>query len=243
MKKSLKLIITIASVFITVIIIISSLFLLRMNKVSNLIMHNEFETANTMLNNSKLLTSIGKPILLKNINNKTESYRVSDFDDITGFTEDDWNAIVNYNNFLDGLSFVSDEDEYMSKLVELSEYKDTFAAYKWYKSDDYSIWRSYIDNNDLSNVGSISMFKSLLEKYSFEKYGIEENYIKELENERFSLVKNLDRFINAYNSNDVRNFEDAKSEIVSSCANLGELELKLLYRCNDIDKLVKDILN
>ena len=243
MKKSLKLIITVSCVLIAIIIIVSSLFFLHINKVGNLIKNNDFETAKTMLDNSKLLTSIGKPVLLKTINNKTESYRVSDFDDVIDFTEDDWNTIVKYNDFLDSLSFVSDEDEYMSKLVELSKHKDTFAAYKWYKSNDYSIWRSYIDNNDLSNVSSISMFKSLLEKYSFEEYGAEENYIKELENERSSLVENLDRFINAYNSYDVRNFEDAKTKIVSSCANLGELELKLLFECSDIDKLVKDILN
>ena len=243
MKKSLKLIITISCILIAVIIIVSSLSFIHINKVGNLINSNNFETAKTMLDSSKLLTSIGKPILLKGISSKTESYKVSTFDDIIGFAEDDWNAIINYNDFLDSLSFISEKDDYINKLVQLSEYKDAFAAYKWYKSNDYSIWRSYIDNNDLSNVGSISIFKSLLEKYSFEEYGIEENYIKELENERSSLVKNLGGFINAYNSYDVITFEDAKSKIVSSFANLGELELKILYKCKDIDTLVKYILN
>lgn len=242
MKKSLKLIGTISCVFIVIILLSFCLFFLQINKVGTLIKNNDFETAQTMISDSKLLTSIGKPFLLNCINNKTASYEVSNLEDLINFTEDEWCTIIEYNNFLDNLSYVSDKDEYMAKLAELSKYKDTFSAYKWYKSNDYSIWRSYIDNNNLSNVSSISMFKSLLEKYSFEEYGTKEKYIRELENERLSLVENLDRFITAYNSYDVKSFEDAKSEIISSCSNLGELEVKLLFECSDIDKLVKDIL-
>ena len=109
------------------------------------------------------------------ITSKVQTYVILRYEEFREIDEDDWKDIKELSIFVQGK--FEKEYNYLTKLLELQEYVKYIPAIDWMNSTDYDVWESYLEMEDESAFSKIA---SLLPKYSFEKYGLDSIYIKEL---------------------------------------------------------------
>ena len=233
-------IISIIVIFILICISVNSLFSRKVNRLLN---NNEFETATNLVNDAKLLSIFSNNSISNNLKKKVDKYRMSSIEDFINISDEDWKNIENLNNFMSNTKIICDESNYIYELLQLRE-SEYFAVYKWYKSANYGIWDSYRNPDNYSyDISGIILQKNFLQKYSFEKYGLDEKYIREMELEKNNLVSYYNDFINAYNANNSYKFEIAKQNVMNTIANLTNLEIEIITKCGEFEQQLAKIIN
>lgn len=165
-------------------------------------------------------------------------YKVSSIDSFINLTTEDWENIKKFNNFINDLKLkeISKKYEYITKLTELEEYNKYIPAIKWIDSTDYDVWRSY---NKIESENDFIRVANLLPKYSFDKYGVENEYIKVLNEEKDKFAQYCKTMSEAILESNLSKYDSVYDKFVTSTTLMADTEIKILTTKSELDNKIK----
>ena len=167
-----------------------------------------------------------------------EKYNKINLEQFLKLSVNDWNNINSFNEMLKKLNLI-DKYNYLSNLLEIkNEYQEYIPAISWYNSKDYETFDAYLEVEELEDFPKSA---NLMKDYSFEKYGLESAYIKDLNEQTQKYIEYCEQLGNGLKTNNnsltlkaIENLSDnenemyyTKLEIIDKSANL-ENELNIL---------------
>lgn len=241
-----KKIIIIISILVVIAIGIASIIFLRsnndgnsINNVKTYMENNEYEKAYNFIDEKDLLSKADKDIndLIKTELNK---YKVTSLEDYLKLSDEDWQNINSFEDMLKKLKLDSKYD-YVSKLIEINEnYQEYIPAIKWKNSDDYEVFRSYMKVETQDDFEKSGL---MMKNYSFEKYGLDNKYIKELNEEVEKYIDYCMQITKAINAGDVKAYDSISSNFKENIANLSSIEVDIVLKTNEVEEAIKDLPN
>lgn len=245
MKK--KIIIICVSIILLLAIGISTFIIIssnnkesKINEVKILLEKDNYDKAKEVINKNDLLNGKTKEKTLKIISTRMTKYKISNLDNFINLTNEDWENIKKFNTFIDDLKIkdVSKKYDYFTKLIELEDYNKYVPAIKWIKSTDYDVWHSYIK---LEVESDFTRVANMVPKYSFEKYGVENVYIKELNEEKDKFAQYCKTISEAIAESNPTKYNSVYDKIIASVTLLSDTEIKIITSQSELEEKIKEL--
>lgn len=198
---------------------------------------DEYEKAYNLINEKNLLSKADKDIN-ELIKTRLTKYKVSSIDDYLNLSDDDWKNIKSFEDMLEKLKLNS-KYNYLSKLIEINtNYQDYVPAIKWQKSDDYEVFRSYMKVETQDDFEKSAL---MMKNYSFEKYGLENKYIKELNEEVQKYIDYCTQLVQAINNSDLNLYDSISPKFKENITKLSNIEVEIITKTSELEKAIKDL--
>lgn len=210
------------------------------NEVKTLLEKDNFDKAKEIISKNDLLNEKAKEQTLKIISTRMTKYKVSSLDNFINLTNEDWENIKKFDTFINDLKLkdVSKKYEYFTKLIELEEYNQYIPAIKWIDSTDYEVWQSYIK---LEVESDFTRVANMLPNYSFEKYGVENVYIKDLNEEKDKFAQYCKTISEAILESNLSKYNSVYDKITASVTLLANTEIKILTTKSELENKIKEL--
>ena len=210
------------------------------NDVKTLLEKDNYDKAKEIISKNDLLNEKVREQTLKIISTRMTKYKVSSVDNFINLTNEDWDNIKKFDIFINDLKLkdISKKYEYFTKLIELEEYNQYIPAIKWMDSTDYEVWKSYIK---LEVESDFTRVANMLPNYSFEKYGVENVYIKELNEEKDKFAQYCKIISKAILENNLSKYNSVYDKITASVTLLANTEIKILTTKSELESKIKDL--
>lgn len=241
--KNKKIIIIIGILVVIAIGIVAFVFLNsnnvgnNVNDVKSYFEKDEYEKAYNLINEKNLLSKADKDIN-ELIKTRLTKYKVSSIDDYLNLSDDDWKNIKSFEDMLEKLKLNS-KYNYLSKLIEINtNYQEYVPAIKWQKSDDYEVFRSYMKVETQDDFEKSAL---MMKNYSFEKYGLENKYIKELNEEVQKYIDYCTQLVQAINNSDLNLYDSISPKFKENITKLSNIEVEIITKTSELEKAIKDL--
>ena len=239
-----KKIIIIIGILVVIAIGIGAFVFLNSNNVGNNVKDvksyfekDEYEKAYNLINEKNLLSKADKDIN-ELIKTRLTKYKVSSIDDYLNLSDDDWKNIKSFEDMLEKLKLNS-KYNYLSKLIEINtNYQDYVPAIKWQKSDDYEVFRSYMKVETQDDFEKSAL---MMKNYSFEEYGLENKYIKELNEEVQKYIDYCTQLVQAINNSDLNLYDSISPKFKENITKLSNIEVEIITKTSELEKAIKDL--
>lgn len=239
-----KKILIIIGILVVIAIGIGAFVFLNSNNVGNNVKDvksyfekDEYEKAYNLINEKNLLSKADKDIN-ELIKTRLTKYKVSSIDDYLNLSDDDWKNIKSFEDMLEKLKLNS-KYNYLSKLIEINtNYQDYVTAIKWQKSDDYEVFRSYMKVETQDDFEKSAL---MMKNYSFEKYGLENKYIKELNEEVQKYIDYCTQLVQAINNSDLNLYDSISPKFKDNITKLSNIEVEIITKTSELEKAIKDL--
>lgn len=239
-----KKILIIIGILVVIAIGIGAFVFLNSNNVGNNVKDvksyfekDEYEKAYNLINEKNLLSKADKDIN-ELIKTRLTKYKVSSIDDYLNLSDDDWKNIKSFEDMLEKLKLNS-KYNYLSKLIEINtNYQDYVPAIKWQKSDDYEVFRSYMKVETQDDFEKSAL---MMKNYSFEKYGLENKYIKELNEEVQKYIDYCTQLVQAINNSDLNLYDSISPKFKDNITKLSNIEVEIITKTSELEKAIKDL--
>ena len=239
-----KKILIIIGILVVIAIGIGAFVFLNSNNVGNNVKDvksylekDEYEKAYNLINEKNLLSKADKDIN-ELIKTRLTKYKVSSIDDYLNLSDDDWKNIKSFEDMLEKLKLNS-KYNYLSKLIEINtNYQDYVPAIKWQKSDDYEVFRSYMKVETQDDFEKSAL---MMKNYSFEKYGLENKYIKELNEEVQKYIDYCTQLVQAINNSDLNLYDSISPKFKENITKLSNMEVEIITKTSELEKAIKDL--
>lgn len=239
-----KKIIIIISILVFTAIGISAFIFLNSNNVENNMKDvkayfekDEYDKAYNLIEEKNLLSKADKDIndLIKT---RLTKFKVSSLEDYLDLSDDDWKNINSFENMLEKLKLDS-KYNYLSKLIEVNtNYQEFVSAIKWQKSDDYEVFRSYMKVETQDDFEKSAL---MMKNYSFEKYGLENKYIKELNEEVQKYIDYCTQLSKAINDSDINLYDSITPKFKENLTKLSNIEVEIITKTSELEKAIKNL--
>lgn len=241
--KNKKIIIIIGILVVIVVGIVAFMFLNSNNVGNNVkdvksyLEKDEYEKAYNLIDEKNLLSKADKDIN-ELIKTRLTKFKVSSIDDYLNLSDDDWKSIKSFEDMLEKLELNS-KYNYLSKLIEINtNYQDYVPAIKWQKSDDYEVFRSYMKVEIQDDFEKSAL---MMKNYSFEKYGLENKYIKELNEEVQKYIDYCTQLVQAINNSDLNLYDSISPKFKENITKLSNIEVEIITKTSELEKAIKDL--
>lgn len=239
-----KKILIIIGILVVIAIGIGAFVFLNSNNVGNNVKDvksyfekDEYEKAYNLINEKNLLSKADKDIN-ELIKTRLTKYKVSSIDDYLNLSDDDWKNIKSFEDMLEKLKLNS-KYNYLSKLIEINtNYQDYVPAIKWQKSDDYEVFKSYMKVETQDDFEKSAL---MMKNYSFEKYGLENKYIKELNEEVQKYIDYCTQLVQAINNSDLNLYDSISPKFKDNITKLSNIEVEIITKTSELEKAIKDL--
>lgn len=239
-----KKILIIIGILVVIAIGIGAFVFLNSNNVGNNVKDvksyfekDEYEKAYNLINEKNLLSKADKDIN-ELIKTRLTKYKVSSIDDYLNLSDDDWKNIKSFEDMLEKLKLNS-KYNYLSKLIEINtNYQDYVPAIKWQKSDDYEVFRSYMKVETQDDFEKSAL---MMKNYSFEKYGLENKYIKELNEEVQKYIDYCTQLVQAINNSNLNLYDSVSPKFKDNITKLSNIEVEIITKTSELEKAIKDL--
>lgn len=239
-----KKILIIIGILVVIAIVIGAFVFLNSNNVGNNVKDvksylekDEYEKAYNLINEKNLLSKADKDIN-ELIKTRLTKYKVSSIDDYLNLSDDDWKNIKSFEDMLEKLKLNS-KYNYLSKLIEINtNYQEYVPAIKWQKSDDYEVFRSYMKVETQDDFEKSAL---MMKNYSFEKYGLENKYIKELNEEVQKYIDYCTQLVQAINNSDLNLYDSISPKFKENITKLSNIEVEIITKTSELEKDIKDL--
>lgn len=177
---------------------------------------------------------------LEELSTRMTKYKVSSVNNFINLTNKDWENIKKFDTFINDLKLkdISKKYEYFTKLIELEEYNKYIPAIKWIDSTDYDVRQSYIK---LEVESYFTRVANMLPKYSFEKYGIENVYIKDLNEEKDKFAQYCKTISEALAESNISKYNSVYDKITASVTLLADTEIKIVTTKSELESEIKEL--
>lgn len=239
-----KKILIIIGILVVIAIGIGAFVFLNSNNVGNNVKDvksylekDEYEKAYNLIDEKNLLSKADKDIN-ELIKTRLTKFKVSSIDDYLNLSDDDWKNIKSFEDMLEKLKLNS-KYNYLSKLIEINtNYQDYVPAIKWQKSDDYEVFRSYMKVETQDDFEKSAL---MMKNYSFEKYGLENKYIKELNEEVQKYIDYCTQLVQAINNSDLNLYDSISPKFKENITKLSNIEVEIITKTSELEKAIKDL--
>ena len=239
-----KKILIIIGILVVIAIGIGAFVFLNSNNVGNNVKDvksyfekDEYEKAYNLINEKNLLSKADKDIN-ELIKTRLTKFKVSSIDDYLNLSDDDWKNIKSFEDMLEKLKLNS-KYNYLSKLIEINtNYQEYVPAIKWQKSDDYEVFRSYMKVETQDDFEKSAL---MMKNYSFEKYGLENKYIKELNEEVQKYIDYCTQLVQAINNSDLNLYDSISPKFKENITKLSNIEVEIITKTSELEKAIKNL--
>lgn len=241
--KNKKIFIIILVVLVLILGIGAFLFLNSSNveksvdEVKNLLEKDNYNEAYQMIKDKDLLSKANEETN-KIIKTRITKYKVSSLDDYLKLTNDDWENINSFSEMVNNLE-LSSKYTYLSKLIEINDkYQEYVPIITWQNSDDYDTFREYMKTetqDDFEKSGN------LMKTYSFEKYGLENTHIKELNGEVEKYIDYCGKVAQAIKTSDINLYDSIYDGFQANVKRLYEIEVDVVNKTSELEEAIKNL--
>lgn len=209
----------------------------NIKEVKTLLDKRDYEKASILIKDKKILNDDVHELLLEEM----LKYKISTLSDLLNIKDDEWLNIEKYNKLLITLDLSNDiRYKYTQELEEIkNEEKQYFPAIRWYieESESYRIITNLASSEELS----FRTAASALQNYSFEKYGVDNIYIKDLNENKENLASAYIGIANAVKNRNLSQFEKAEKDALDASENERNISVKILQKQDEVTKKVKNL--
>lgn len=214
----------------------------NINEIKLLIDKGSYNEAYEIINENNLVTKAGDEIN-KLVQEKLSKYKIDNIDILLELDEDKWNDIENFNKFIIDLNLINKDTKYnyLKELLKIQEeYQSYFNAIRWFNSNEYEQYQIY-QKLESTDENSIIQTAGLLSKYSFEKYGLNSVYIKELNEETKRLSSAYKDIATALKTSNSKLLEEAKKISTDSLMTIADIQIKIILKSDEIKKAIENL--
>lgn len=239
-----KKIIIIVGVILVLILGVGAFIFLNSNNVENsvnevkiLLEKDNYNEATKIIKDKDLLSKADEETN-KIIKTRMTKYKVSSLEDYLKLTSDDWKNIKSFNEMINNLD-LSNKYTYLSKLIEINDkYQEYVPAINWQNSDDYEVFRSYMKVETQDDFEKSSL---MMKNYSFEKYDLNNKYIKELNDEVQNYINYCTQLAKAINESDLNLYDSISPKLKENITKLSNIEVDIITKTSELEKEIKNL--
>jgi len=197
----------------------------QMVELRELVTAKKYEQAKALIQANELL-SLAEEEILDLFVDEISTYKIEERADLEKVTNDEWEKIREVDSVLTELNIKREKRKfrYLDELLKLKEYVEYMPAIRWVESEDYEVWNEYMEFDE-ANTDKIS---KLFREYSFEKYGIENLCIKELNIEKENIANYWESMIKAVSNNNTKQFDTIYDQFVESRTNVIKIQMEIV---------------
>ena len=239
-----KKIIIIVGVILVLILGVGAFIFLNSNNVENsvnevkILLEKDNYNEATKINKDKDLLSKAEEETNKIIKTRMTKYKVSSLEDYLKLTSDDWKNIKSFNEMINNLD-LSNKYTYLSKLIEINDkYQEYVPAINWQNSDDYEVFRSYMKVETQDDFEKSAL---MMKNYSFEKYDLNNKYIKELNDEVQNYINYCTQLAKAINESDLNLYDSISPKFKENITKLSNIEVDIITKTSELEKEIKNL--
>lgn len=207
------------------------------NEVKSYLERDEYEKAYNLISEKNLLSKADEDVndLIKT---RLTKYKVASVEDFIKLSKDDWKNIESFEEMLEKLKLNS-KYNYLSKLIDINKnYQEYVPAITWQNSDDYEVFRSYMKVETQDDFEKSAM---MMKNYSFKKYDLNNEHIKELNDEVQNYINYCTQLVQAINQSDLALYDSISSQFKENIAKLSNIEIDILTKTSELEKAIKDL--
>ncbi|MGN1269200.1 MAG: hypothetical protein ACI4U0_06920 [Candidatus Aphodocola sp.] len=239
-----KKIIIIVGVILVLILGVGAFIFLNSNNVENsvnevkiLLEKDNYNEATKIIKDKDLLSKADEETN-KIIKTRMTKYKVSSLEDYLKLTSDDWKNIKSFNEMINNLD-LSNKYTYLSKLIEINDkYQEYVPAINWQNSDDYEVFRSYMKVETQDDFEKSAL---MMKNYSFEKYDLNNKYIKELNDEVQNYINYCTQLAKAINESDLNLYDSISPKLKENITKLSNIEVDIITKTSELEKEIKNL--
>lgn len=239
-----KKIIIIVGVILVLILGVGAFIFLNSNNVENsvnevkiLLEKDNYNEATKIIKDKDLLSKADEETN-KIIKTRMTKYKVSSLEDYLKLTSDDWKNIKSFNEMINNLD-LSNKYTYLSKLIEINDkYKEYVPSINWQNSDDYEVFRSYMKVETQDDFEKSAL---MMKNYSFEKYDLNNKYIKELNDEVQNYINYCTQLAKAINESDLNLYDSISPKFKENITKLSNIEVDIITKTSELEKEIKNL--
>lgn len=239
-----KKIIIIVGVILVLILGVGAFIFLNSNNVENsvnevkiLLEKDNYNEATKIIKDKDLLSKADEETN-KIIKTRMTKYKVSSLEDYLKLTSDDWKNIKSFNEMINNLD-LSNKYTYLSKLIEINDkYQEYVPAINWQNSDDYEVFRSYMKVETQDDFEKSAL---MMKNYSFEKYDLNNKYIKELNDEVQNYINYCTQLAKAINESDLNLYDSISPKFKENITKLSNIEVDIITKTSELEKEIKNL--
>lgn len=207
------------------------------NEVKTLLEKDNYSEATKIIKDKDLLSKADEETN-KIIKTRMTKYKVSSLEDYLKLTSDDWKNVKSFNEMINNLD-LSNKYTYLSKLVEINDkYQEYVPAINWQNSDDYEVYRSYMKVETQDDFEKSAL---MMKNYSFEKYDLNNKYIKELNDEVQNYINYCTQLVKAINENDLNLYDSISPKFKENITKLSNIEVDIITKTSELEKEIKNL--
>lgn len=207
------------------------------NEVKTLLEKDNYSEATKIIKDKDLLSKADEETN-KIIKTRMTKYKVSSLEDYLKLTSDDWKNVKSFNEMINNLG-LSNKYTYLSKLVEINDkYQEYVPAINWQNSDDYEVYRSYMKVETQDDFEKSAL---MMKNYSFEKYDLNNKYIKELNDEVQNYINYCTQLVKAINENDLNLYDSISPKFKENITKLSNIEVDIITKTSELEKEIKNL--
>ena len=207
------------------------------NEVKTLLEKDNYSEATKIIKDKDLLSKADEETN-KIIKTRMTKYKVSSLEDYLKLTSDDWKNVKSFNEMINNLD-LSNKYTYLSKLVEINDkYQEYVPAINWQNSDDYEVYRSYMKVETQDDFEKSAL---MMKNYSFEKYDLNNKYIKELNDEVQNYINYCIQLVKAINENDLNLYDSISPKFKENITKLSNIEVDIITKTSELEKEIKNL--
>ena len=207
------------------------------NEVKTLLEKDNYSEATKIIKDKDLLSKADEETN-KIIKTRMTKYKVSSLEDYLKLTSDDWKNVKSFNEMINNLG-LSNKYTYLSKLVEINDkYQEYVPAINWQNSDDYEVYRSYMKVETQDDFEKSAL---MMKNYSFEKYDLDNKYIKELNDEVQNYINYCTQLVKAINENDLNLYDSISPKFKENITKLSNIEVDIITKTSELEKEIKNL--
>lgn len=243
MVKNKKIIIIVGVILILILGVGAFIFLnsnnveSSVNEVKTLLEKDNYSEATKIIKDKDLLSKADEETN-KIIKTRMTKYKVSSLEDYLKLTSDDWKNVKSFNEMINNLD-LSNKYTYLSKLVEINDkYQEYVPAINWQNSDDYEVYRSYMKVETQDDFEKSAL---MMKNYSFEKYDLNNKYIKELNDEVQNYINYCTQLVKAINENDLNLYDSISPKFKENITKLSNIEVDIITKTSELEKEIKNL--
>lgn len=237
-------IIIIVGVILVLILGVGAFIFLNSNNVENsvnevkiLLEKDNYNEATKIIKDKDLLSKADEETN-KIIKTRMTKYKVSSLEDYLKLTSDDWKNIKSFNEMINNLD-LSNKYTYLSKLIEINDkYQEYVPAINWQNSDDYEVFRSYMKVETQDDFEKSAL---MMKNYSFEKYDLNNKYIKELNDEVQNYINYCTQLAKAINESDLNLYDSISPKLKENITKLSNIEVDIITKTSELEKEIKNL--
>lgn len=210
----------------------------NIKKVEELLKNGDYKNVYNIIKEKELLSNDNEEIndlIKKNIS----EYSISSFDDYIKLSDNDWEKIKSFDEMIDKLN-LSRKYTYLSELIKIkNDYDKYIPVITWYDSSDKEAFDNCFPNDNDAN--SWKEASKCYSSYSFEKYGIENLYISDLEQYRTKSSTATNNLGDALNSKNISKAEKALNELEKLEDKRYKIDIKIIEKYEELENKIKKL--